>query len=58
MPDSARVLHTLMLDLGFKWYIAHGGDVGSFLATTMAVGFEQCVALHCKLSGIFLAERR
>ncbi|THV53025.1 hypothetical protein BGAL_0061g00010 [Botrytis galanthina] len=46
VSDSARVLHTLMLELGFKRYIAHGGDVGSFLATTMAVSYEQCVALH------------
>jgi pimeloyl-ACP methyl ester carboxylesterase len=46
VPDSARVLHTLMLELGFERYIAHGGDVGSFLATTMAVSYEQCVALH------------
>lgn len=53
VPDSARVLHTLMLELGFDRYIAHGGDVGSFLATTMAVTYEQCVGLHRKSSSKF-----
>jgi microsomal epoxide hydrolase len=46
IPDSARVLHTLMLNLGFEKYVAHGGDVGSFLAATMAAAYEQCVGLH------------
>ncbi|KAF2707262.1 epoxide hydrolase-like protein [Pleomassaria siparia CBS 279.74] len=49
LADSARVLDSLMKKLGFSKYLAQGGDVGSFLATTMAHSFDSCVGLHVTL---------
>ncbi|KAF2995546.1 hypothetical protein E8E13_003040 [Curvularia kusanoi] len=49
MWQSAKVCHQLMLNLGFKKYIAQGGDVGSFLAKVMATTYEECVAIHLNL---------
>lgn len=47
VQDSARLLDTLMGELGFAKYIAQGGDIGSFLAMEMAVSHERCVAIQC-----------
>ena len=46
-PDSARVLDSLMKELGFSKYLAQGGDVGSFLGTAMALTYDSCVGVHC-----------
>lgn len=44
-PDAARILHKLMLKLGFgaSGYIAQGGDVGSGLASHMVREFDECI---------------
>lgn len=45
--DAARVLHQLMIDLGFGGgYVAQGGDVGYFLARRMSAVYDECKALH------------
>lgn len=44
--DSARVLHKLVLSLGFNKYIVQGGDVGSFLARMMTHEYEEVVGQH------------
>jgi microsomal epoxide hydrolase len=45
--DTARIMNKLMTNLGFDKYIAQGGDVGSFVAETMAHEYDACVAVHC-----------
>ena len=44
--DIAHVIHSLMLGLGFKFYIAHGGDIGSFVSRILAVRYAECMAIH------------
>ena len=47
--DTARILNSLMRDLGFaNGYLAHGGDVGSTVAQLMAMQFKECKARHGK----------
>ncbi|KAM0752398.1 epoxide hydrolase [Meredithblackwellia eburnea MCA 4105] len=47
MHDSARVLHKLMLGLGFGGgYAAQGGDIGSVLARILSVNYEACKAIN------------
>lgn len=47
--DAARVLHRLMVGLGFGGgYVAQGGDVGYFLARTMSALYDECKAFHGK----------
>jgi microsomal epoxide hydrolase len=47
VADSARILDSLMKELGFSKYLAQGGDVGSFLGTAMALTHDSCVGVHC-----------
>ena len=44
----ADVIHNLMLALGFSesGYIAHGGDIGSFISRILAVRYASCKAIH------------
>lgn len=45
--DMAYVMNELMVGLGFSdGYIAHGGDIGSFLSRIMAVRYDACKAIH------------
>ncbi|KAG8158384.1 hypothetical protein KVR01_011506 [Diaporthe batatas] len=50
-PDAARILHKLMLKLGFgaPGYIAQGGDFGSALAIHMFKGFDECIGAHVNM---------
>ncbi|KAF2017865.1 epoxide hydrolase-like protein [Aaosphaeria arxii CBS 175.79] len=49
MQDSARVINTLMHNLGFDKYIAQGGDIGSFEAQLLAAEYDSCVAIHINM---------
>lgn len=45
--DIAYVMNELMAGLGFgSGYIAHGGDIGSFLSRILAVRYDACKAIH------------
>ncbi|CAI6342208.1 unnamed protein product [Periconia digitata] len=46
--DTARIIHKLMLNLGFGdgGYISHGGDIGAAVARTLAVTYDECKAVH------------
>jgi pimeloyl-ACP methyl ester carboxylesterase len=46
MRDSARILDSVMRNLGFPRYIAQGGDVGSFLAHFLVDEYDSCRAAH------------
>jgi microsomal epoxide hydrolase len=46
MEDSARIIHKLMVNLGFEKYLAQGGDVGSFEARILAQDQDACVGIH------------
>ncbi|PVH98811.1 epoxide hydrolase-like protein [Periconia macrospinosa] len=49
LGDTARVMNGLMKQLGFERYLAQGGDLGSFVATSLVTGFEECVGAHQNL---------
>jgi len=49
MEDAARVMDTLMKELGFEKYIAQGGDVGSFIAHILALTSDSCVGVHLNM---------
>jgi microsomal epoxide hydrolase len=44
--DIAFMMNELMVGLGFSGYIAHGGDIGSFISRILAVGYDACKAIH------------
>ncbi|KAH8695276.1 Alpha/Beta hydrolase protein [Talaromyces proteolyticus] len=47
LEDSARLLHKLMVGLGFEaGYVLQGGDIGSYTARIMASFYDSCKALH------------
>ncbi|KAK0650659.1 putative epoxide hydrolase [Lasiodiplodia hormozganensis] len=47
-PDSARLMHKLLEALGFgeTGYAVQGGDVGSYIARSMATTYDACKAIH------------
>ncbi|KXJ86837.1 epoxide hydrolase [Microdochium bolleyi] len=51
VSQAARIMHLLMLELGFgdSGYVVQGGDLGSMLARTMAVEFDECKAFHVNM---------
>lgn len=46
VADTSRIMHKLLLSLGFKAYAVQGGDVGSTVARLMAVNYVECKACH------------
>ncbi|KAF2645905.1 alpha/beta-hydrolase [Massarina eburnea CBS 473.64] len=52
--DSARILHKLMLALGFgkTGYAGQGGDIGAGVVRNMAARYPECKALHLNFSYI------
>ena len=46
--EIAYVINELMLGLGFSssGYVAHGGDIGSFISRILAVRYPACKAIH------------
>ena len=43
MEDSARLMHKLMVGLGFEaGYALQGGDIGSYTARIMASLYDNC----------------
>jgi microsomal epoxide hydrolase len=47
--DASYMINNLMVQLGFSdGYVAQGGDVGSFVASTLASNYDECKAKHCK----------
>lgn len=41
--DASRILNKLMVKLGFKQYIAQGGDVGSMITKTVVEEYDECI---------------
>jgi microsomal epoxide hydrolase len=51
LDRAARIMHQLMMDLGFnEGYVAQGGDLGSMLARIMSAKYDECKAFHRKYS--------
>ncbi|KAK3681711.1 Alpha/Beta hydrolase protein [Podospora appendiculata] len=46
LPVAAEAMNQLMRALGFKAYVAQGGDVGYALAQYMCGVFDECKAFH------------
>jgi microsomal epoxide hydrolase len=44
-PDTSRIMHKLLLSLGFNAYAVQGGDVGSGVSRIMAVNYPECKAI-------------
>ncbi|PGG96655.1 microsomal epoxide hydrolase [Blastomyces parvus] len=46
--DAARLMHQLMVDLGFEasGYLVQGGDIGSMVARRMSEFYEACRGFH------------
>jgi microsomal epoxide hydrolase len=44
--DTVRIMHKLLISLGFTSYAAQGGDVGSIVARMLGVRYEECKAVH------------
>ena len=56
---TAKLWNTLMTQtLGYKTYIAQGGDFGSLVSSFLALDFEQCVAVHLNMIGLQPPERK
>lgn len=48
--DIAFVINELMVGLGFSsGYVAHGGDIGSFISRILAVKYDACKAIHLNM---------
>ena len=55
--DMAYVMNALMVQLGFdSGYVAHGGDIGSFLSRILAVQYDACKAIHLNFYMMFEPE--
>lgn len=47
VPDTTRIMHKLLMFLGFKdGYASQGGDVGSAVARILGVQHGECKAVH------------
>ena len=47
---AAGALHNLMIGLGFgSGYLAHGGDLGSFMSRILATKYEACKGMHVNM---------
>lgn len=46
----AYCMNEVMKAVGLTGYIAHGGDIGSFLSRICAVRYDECRAMNCKAS--------
>lgn len=47
VDKATRIIDTLMIKLGFgSGYVAHGGDIGSGIARTLAAKYDCCKAMH------------
>lgn len=46
--DAARIMHNLMLSLGFgtSGYLVQGGDIGSLVARNVAATYVECKGMH------------
>ena len=44
--DMAYCMNEIMVSLGLDGYIAHGGDIGSFLSRICAVRYDACRAIN------------
>ncbi|KAJ6557413.1 Alpha/Beta hydrolase protein [Mycena vulgaris] len=46
LQDVARLLNTLMVQLGFDSYVVQGGDIGSVTARVLISQYANCKAIH------------
>jgi microsomal epoxide hydrolase len=44
--DTARIMHKLLLSLGFKQYGVQGGDIGSRVSRIMGKTYDECKSVH------------
>ncbi|KAJ4983262.1 putative epoxide hydrolase [Stagonosporopsis vannaccii] len=46
--DAARIIHRLMLSLGFgsRGYLVQGGDIGALIGRVVAARYDECKGMH------------
>ncbi|KIW96218.1 uncharacterized protein Z519_03286 [Cladophialophora bantiana CBS 173.52] len=50
---AAGALNDLMVGLGFgSGYLAHGGDLGSFMSRLVAMNYDACKGMHVNMMGM------
>ncbi|KAI5792008.1 Alpha/Beta hydrolase protein [Geopyxis carbonaria] len=54
LADAAALLDALMAALGLRGYIAHGGDIGSYLARRLAAA-PACAGIHLTMASVAFA---
>jgi len=55
--DSARIIHKLMVDLGFgDGYVAQGGDIGAFISQCLTRDYPACKAMHRRFPPYLIAK--
>ncbi|KAH8731694.1 Alpha/Beta hydrolase protein [Phaeosphaeriaceae sp. PMI808] len=47
--DTARIMHKLLLSLGFEKYLVQGGDIGSMVSNRIVSAYEECKGAHVNL---------
>ena len=50
--DIAYCMNELMVGLGLEGYVAHGGDIGSFISRIVAVRYDACRAMNREASTV------
>jgi len=56
---TAKLWNSLMTQtLGYKTYIAQGGDFGSLVSSYLALDYAQCVGVHLNMIGLQPPERK
>ncbi|KAF2121666.1 Alpha/Beta hydrolase protein [Lophiotrema nucula] len=46
ISDTARIMHSTLLSLGFSAYVVQGGDIGSYVSRQIAATYPECKAMH------------
>jgi microsomal epoxide hydrolase len=55
--DMGEIINGLMVNLGFgSGYAAQGGDIGSYVARRLAVTYDACKAVHCRVPIPFIGD--
>lgn len=51
--DTARVMHKLIISLGFTSYLVQGGDIGALVSRIIAATYAECKGMHLNFMYIY-----
>jgi microsomal epoxide hydrolase len=46
VADTSRIMHKLLISLGFTSYLVQGGDIGSLVSRVIAATYAECKGMH------------